>query len=139
MKRKIVLIVIALLIVIQIPAWFFQTNPPVLAEPNWDSPTTRALAVRACFDCHSNETIWPIYARVAPISWLVTFDTVRGRSRLNFSEWGVGRRGEGAREVGRQIQSGEMPPAIYLTMHPDAKLTDAEKQQLIQGLQISLQ
>ena len=138
MKRKIVLIVIALLIVIQIPAWFFQTNPPVLAEPNWDSPATRALAVRACFDCHSNETIWPIYSRVAPISWLVTLDTVRGRSHLNFSEWGVSRRGEGTRDVSRQIQSGEMPPAIYLTMHPDAKLTDAEKQQLIQGLQNSL-
>lgn len=137
-KRKIVLIVITLLVVIQIPAWFFQTNPPVLAEPNWDSPATRALAVRACFDCHSNETIWPIYARVAPISWLVTLDTVRGRSRLNFSEWGVGRSGEGAREVSRQIQSGGMPPAIYLTLHPDAKPTDAEKQQLIQGLQNSL-
>ena len=124
-KRKIALIVIALLVVIQIPAWFFQTNPPVLAEPNWDSPATRALTVRACFDCHSNETIWPIYSRVAPISWLVTLDTVRGRSHLNFSEWGVSRRGQG--NVSRQIQSGEMPPAIYLTMHPDAKLADAEK------------
>ena len=121
-----------------IPYGHDHTNPALGAEPQWDSSQTRELAVRACFDCHSNETIWPIYARVAPIAWLVTLDTVRGRSHLNFSEWGTGRRGEGAREVGRQIQSGEMPPAIYLTMHPDAKLTDAEKQQLIQGLQNSL-
>ncbi len=67
-KQRIIRMIIAVLVVIQIPAWFFQTNPPVLAEPKWDSPATRGLAVRACFDCHSNETIWPIYARVAPIS-----------------------------------------------------------------------
>ena len=52
-----------------------RTNPPVVAEPPWDSPETRALAVRACFDCHSNETVWPWYAYVAPVSWLVAHDT----------------------------------------------------------------
>ena len=130
--------IIVVLVVIQIPAWFFQTNPPVLAEPKWDSPATRDLAIRACFDCHSNETVWPIYARVAPISWLITFDTINGRRHLNFSEWGASRQGECTREASRQIQSGAMPPALYITLHPAASLTDAEKQQLIQGLQNSL-
>ena len=46
-----------------------HSNPPVTAEPNWDSPETRALFKRACFDCHSNETVWPWYAYVAPFSW----------------------------------------------------------------------
>ncbi len=147
------------LILIQlIPTWLLQKNPEVLAEPNWDSPQTRELAQRACFDCHSNETVWPWYSRVAPVSWLITFDTLRGRQHLNFSEWGVasagggeegeegegfegfeGREGgEGAEESGELIQSGEMPPAIYLVMHPNASLTDAEKALLIQGLEASL-
>lgn len=134
--------VVGFILIQLIPVWALQTNPAVVAEPKWDSPETRALAKRACFDCHSNETVWPWYSRVAPISWLVTFDTVRGRRELNFSEWGVvrgeGEGGEGGEEVGEVIERGEMPPSNYLTLHPDAKLTEAEKQQLIQGLQASL-
>ena len=131
-----------------VPVARFQTNSPVLAEPNWDSPETRALAKAACFDCHSNETVWPWYAKVAPISWLVTRDTVEGRQRLNFSEWGVprpaGEGGEGgggrnpADEIAEQIREGEMPPGIYLLPQPAARLTDAQKEQLIRGLEASL-
>src|ERR1700674_2739250 len=71
-----------------VPIGVSVTNPPVVSEPNWDSPQTRALAQRACFDCHSNETIWPWYSRVAPVSWLLASDVIQGRSRLNFSTWG---------------------------------------------------
>ncbi len=142
---------ILLFLLIQlVPVWAAQTNPPVVSEPQWNSPQTRALAVRACFDCHSNQTTWPWYSRVAPISWLVTSDVIRGRNRLNFSEWGVPRSGgeggeggerggrEGGGEVGRTITRGSMPPWYYILLHPSAQLTDAEKQQLIQGLQASL-
>jgi len=72
------------------------------------------------------------------------FDTVRGRNRLNFSEWGVARQsgegggGEGRGGVARVIQDGSMPPGNYLMLHPEAVLTAAEKQPLIQGLQASL-
>ena len=113
------------------------TNPPVVSEPNWDSPQTKALAQRACFDCHSNETAWPWYTRIAPVSWLVAHDVSEGRSRLNFSTWGqpTTGRGEGnnPREIVRAVQNGSMPPAIYLPLHPSANLTDAERQQLAQG------
>jgi hypothetical protein len=135
---------VILCIVISVPVWMLQTNPPVVQEPPWDSPQTRALAQRACFDCHSNETTWPIYARIPPVSWLVTQDVVRGRSHLNFSEWGVAQArggeggGRGSRQIGEVITNGSMPPGIYLPMHPSAGLSDAEKQQLIQGLQASL-
>ncbi len=130
-----------------VPVWALQTNPPVVSEPNWDSPQTRALAQRACFDCHSNETVWPWYSHVAPVSWLTALNTLRGRRSLNFSELnsaaavgggeGFGGR-RGVREVGEKISSGEMPPADYVWLHPTAQPTDAEKQQLIAGLQASL-
>lgn len=139
--RNIAIAIIGFIVLIQlVPAWLWQTNPPVVAEPNWDSPETRALAVRACFDCHSNETAWPWYSKVAPISWLVTRHVVEGRQKLNFSEWGIGRSrpGEAAEESAELIQRGEMPTKDYLLIHPSARLTDAEKQQLIKGLQASL-
>jgi len=130
------LVVLGLLIQL-IPLPGRGNNPPVLSEPNWDNPQTRLLAKRACFDCHSNETVWPWYSYVAPVSWLVYNDTMQGRARLNFSEWNS-RSQRGAGEITEKIQEGEMPPAIYLPMHPAARLTSAEKQQLITGLNNSL-
>ena len=118
-----------------------RDNPPVIQEPKWDSPETRALAQRACFDCHSNETVWPWYSYVAPISWAVVHDVQEGRAVLNFSEWGVARGGEGGEgggEAAEVIMENRMPPASYIAQHPSAKLTDAEKQKLIAGLNASL-
>ena len=138
MKRKTILwllvglILLGLLIQL-IPLPGRGNNPAVVSEPPWDSPQTQALAKRACFDCHSNESVWPWYSYVAPVSWLVYSDVMRGRSRLNFSEYLTGPQ-RGANEITRVIQEGEMPPAIYLPMHPSAQLTAAEKQQLITGL-----
>lgn len=109
-----------------------HANPPVVAEPAWNSPATRELAVRACFDCHSNQTVWPWYANIAPVSWLLWHHVEEGRSVLNFSTWGTGR--QAADHAVRQVESGAMPPGYYLLMHPDARLSEAEKQQLIDGL-----
>ncbi len=118
-----------------------HTNPPVVQEINWDSPQTKELAQRACYACHSNQTDWsPWYASIAPASWLVQHDVEEGRQRLNFSEWN--RNFEAKREpqeVGNIVLGGEMPPAQFLLMHPEARLTDAEKQQLAQGIVTSLQ
>lgn len=124
-----------------------HSNPAVVKEPTWDSPATRALAKRACFDCHSNETVWPWYTNVAPVSWLTQHDVDEGRGKLNFSDiagqrgerGGEGKRGErGEDELGEVIAEGSMPPWFYIMMHPAAKLSDQEKQQLINGLQNSL-
>jgi hypothetical protein len=114
-----------------------RTNPPVISEPNWDSPETRALAQVACFDCHSNETKWPWFTKIAPGSWLVYRDVTSGRDRLNFSEWGQQRRVE-LGDLAEVINGGEMPPWYYVMMHPNAKLSSSEKQALIIGLQTSL-
>jgi hypothetical protein len=141
MKKKIIIWVVIAIVVLGIliqliPLPGRGSNPPVVSEPKWDSPETAALVKRACYDCHSNQTVWPWYSYVAPVSWLVYSDTMEGRSRLNFSEWNRPQRGAG--EMIEAIQSGRMPPAVYLPMHPSAQLTSAEKQQLITGLTNSL-
>jgi cytochrome c551/c552 len=109
-----------------------KTNPPLVSEPTWDSPQTRALVKDACFDCHSNETTWPWYSKIAPSSWLLVHDVDEGRSTLNFSEWGQGE--AEVDEIVEVIDEGEMPPWYYALMHPKAKLSDSEKQALINGL-----
>ncbi len=80
-------LVVGLIAIQLVPYGRNHTNPPVQSEPNWDSPETRALAERACFECHSNETAWPWYSNIAPVSWLVQHDVDEGREKLNFSEW----------------------------------------------------
>jgi hypothetical protein len=89
--------------------------------------------VRACFDCHSNETEWLWYHRIAPISWGVQADVMEGRDALNFSEWD--RPQEEAAEAAETVVEGEMPPWQYVLAHPDARLSQAEREELIQGLQ----
>jgi hypothetical protein len=105
-------------------------------EPAWDTPETRALAVRACFDCHSNETVWPWYSNIAPVSWLTQRDVDAGRRRLNFSDWTGFQRG--AREASRILAEGEMPPYYYIWLHPNASLSASERDALINGLSASL-
>ncbi len=113
-----------------------HVNPPVIQEPNWDSPQTRALVVRACYDCHSNETVWPWYSNIAPISWLIQRDVEEGRQKLNFSEWN--RPQEEADEVIETVREGEMPPRLYTILHPEARLSAAEREILIRGLEATL-
>jgi hypothetical protein len=118
-----------------VPYGHDQSNPPVVREPVWDSAATREMARRACFDCHSNETVWPWYAAIAPLSWLLYNDVAEGRVKLNFSDWLNGRReGEKTGEIRKEIEEGEMPPFQYRLAHPEARLSEEEKQNLIRGL-----
>lgn len=111
------------------------TNPPVVREPAWNSPATRNMAKTACFDCHSNETVWPWYSKIAPVSWLVYWDVVEGRKHLNFSNWqGGSGKHEQPHELTKEVIEGEMPPLQYIIAHPEAKLDDQSKKLLIDGL-----
>ena len=129
-------VLLAAVLIQLIPFGHTHTNPPVTKEPGWNLPKTRELIHRACFDCHSNETVWPWYSNVAPVSWLVQNDVNDGRSHLNFTEWDRPQRH--AKDVAEQVKEGEMPLWYYLPMHPAAKLTEAEKQALIDGAEKSL-
>ena len=117
----------ALLLIQLVPYGRQHTNPRVTGEPTWP-PGARAVAVRACFDCHSNETKWPGYSNVAPISWLVQHHVDEGRHELNFSEFDKPQKH--AKDAEEELREGEMPMAGYVAMHGEAKLTDAEKKQL---------
>jgi cytochrome c551/c552 len=133
-KRNLILIVgalVVLFVVLQlIPV--SRTNPPVVSEPNWDSPQTLALAREACFDCHSNETVWPWYSKIAPVKFLIGRDVSGGRRAINFSDWANRRQRVG--EITEAINGGSMPPWFYVIMHPKAKLSASDKQALIDGL-----
>jgi mono/diheme cytochrome c family protein len=131
---RIILLILALAFIgIQfVPSGSTGSNPPVTGEPPWDSARTRELFVRACADCHSNQTVWPWYSHVAPVSWLVERDVRRGRRNLNVSEWGRARNhGDDAAEM---VERGYMPLPAYAFIHPDANLSESEKQELIKGL-----
>lgn len=126
-------ILVGLFVVIQLlPVGAPRDNPPVVAEPAWDSPRTRELFFRACADCHSNETRWPWYSRVAPVSWLVAHDVQEARRHLNVSEWHLPQLD--ADEAAEEVREGEMPLPLYLPLHPEARLDEAAKAELIAGL-----
>lgn len=134
MRRSILVVALAMLAVVQgVPYGANHTNPPVRVEPPWESERTRHLAGRLCFDCHSNETVWPWYSHVAPLSWLVQRDVEEGRRALNYSEWDRGQRE--AHESARSVRKGEMPPWFYALPGRRAHLAPGERSALIAGLE----
>ena len=134
MKYKIFGIVVLVAIGIQfVPYGRDHANPPVVAEPKWDSPKTKEYFVRACADCHSNETKWPWYSNIAPISWLNQYDVEEGREHFNVSMWGVQKKNKGD-ESKEEFEKGEMPPWFYVIAHPDAKFTESEAKEFMKGL-----
>lgn len=124
-------VVVLLLAAQAVPYGRDHVNPPVRREPAWDAPPTRELAVRACFDCHSNGTVWPWYSRVAPVSWLVWRDVTEGRRKLNFSEWD--RTQKEAWESSKTVRRGEMPPWLYAVARAHARMSAADRQTLARG------
>jgi hypothetical protein len=120
-------------------------------RPNQDSPQTDqaqsfeqvanppaevvSVLKSACYDCHSNETVYPWYSQIAPLSWWLANHIREGREHLNFSEYGqisAEDKGKVKEEIAEVIQKNEMPLSSYTWLHPEAKLTDAQKNTLIQ-------
>jgi len=105
-----------------------RSNPPVTAEISAPNEVMKIFR-RACYNCHSNNTVWPWYSRIAPVSWLVASDTWEGREQLNLSTWGelsVKSQRKLRKEIREEVEDGEMPPWIYLLSHAEAELTDAD-------------
>jgi hypothetical protein len=119
-----------------VPYGHDHRNPPVRQEPNWDSPRTRELAVRACFDCHSNASVWPWYSYVAPASWVLRADIDYAHREMNLSRWDQPQ--PGARNAVDQVQQGDMPLPLFTLVHPEARLSPTERAELIQGLDATM-
>lgn len=98
-------------------------------------PQVVSVMKRSCNDCHSNQTVWPWYSKVAPASWLVVSDVNRGRAAANFSEWSKYSPQEQQKRLEKicsEISDGEMPALQYTLMHPSARLTAAQKSAVCQ-------
>jgi hypothetical protein len=105
-----------------------RSNPPETAPLVAPTAVTAVLA-QSCFDCHSHRTVWPWYARVAPVSWLVAHDVEEGREHLNFSTWAslsAAEQNELLAEIWEDVSEGEMPPGNYVLLHGEAVLTEAD-------------
>lgn len=130
---------VSILLLQLIPYGKNHVNPPVKNEPKWDSIATRDTVKLACFDCHSNETVWPLYSRIAPASWLVYRDVTEAREKLNFSEWQNGKgEAENPNIIEAMVMNNEMPPIQYKIAHPKARLTPEERKRLVEGIKTSL-
>jgi hypothetical protein len=128
-------IIAALLIVAFVGIQFTyieRSNPPITGEI--DAPAqVKELLRRSCYDCHSNESVWPWYSYIAPASWLVADDVTEGRAELNFSEWNGyddKKKQKKIKETWEEVNEGEMPQWYYILMHPEARLSDADKKTL---------
>jgi hypothetical protein len=109
-----------------------RTNPPVTGEVPARDQVMETLRA-ACYDCHSNETQWPWYSRVAPVSWRIAEHVRMGRRNLNFSEWqGMSSedQADARGDIWEEVERGTMPLSDYLRMHPEAVLTDSQKEAL---------
>lgn len=136
--RLLLMLAVVFLLIQVVPYGRNHENPAVRQEPKWDSPATRALAQRACFDCHSNETHTYWWEDIAPLSYWIAGHVNEGRDALNFSEC-TGKGGE-ADDAAETIEDGSMPPDYYtwLGLHADANLSAKERQQLADGLRKTL-
>jgi hypothetical protein len=136
MRTTIKLILIAIVLLLLVGQFFppERTNPPVnpaatfeaIAKP---SPAMAAILQRACYDCHSHNTVWPLSSRFAPGSWLIADDVKKGRAHVNFSEWanyGPEMSKEKLRGICSEAKNGEMPLWQYRLLHPQAKLSEED-------------
>lgn len=128
--KKLLIILVVLIVGIQfIPVE--RTNPPVTKEINAPDEV-KAILKKACYDCHSNETNWAWYTKIAPASFLASRDVKEGREHLNFSEWDryAGKESKVKEEIWEEVRDEKMPPWQYRIMHSESKLSDQEKNTL---------
>ena len=111
-----------------------RTNPPVEGDFRGSAEVVSVLR-RACYDCHSNQTVWPWYSRVAPVSWVIAHDVTEGRAELNFSTWdqlSTEKQAKAMKESWKEVAEGEMPTWYYVVLHPEARLS-ANDQSVLQA------
>ena len=136
-KRLLILIVVLLVVIqfvpIKTPSNNVNISNDLVSVEKLDGDVSVILKT-SCYDCHSNQTPYPWYSHVAPVSWLVANDVKEGRAKLNFSDWKLNNKRRKIRQledIKEQVQQGEMPMGIYTVIHKKAKLTESQKQLLV--------
>ncbi len=140
--KKFLKILIAVLVCAFIVLQFIPNKMPPNTAAGKDDLLTNAVLPEnissvlrtSCYDCHSNQTSYPWYSKVAPASWLLAKDVRKGREELNFSEWGSYSKRNQIKHLGNireEVSSGSMPLGIYLVIHRNAKLSQQQKDALV--------
>jgi hypothetical protein len=109
-----------------------SSSKPLLAGTAVD-PAVMQIVERSCQSCHSEKTEWPWYSYVAPMSWLIEKDVNQGRSHMNLSHWdeyNSESKQQILGELSSVVRNRQMPLPRYLKLHPEAKLSDSEINQL---------
>ena len=130
-KKIFIVLVIGLFAMQFIPVQ--RLNPSDRGQPA-APPEVETILRRACYDCHSNETRWRWYARIAPISFLLARDVKEGRRELNFSIWDryeQRRKARKLKEIVKEVEQGDMPPWYYIPVHTDAKLSQGDREAIV--------
>ncbi|NJN24926.1 MAG: heme-binding domain-containing protein [Cyclobacteriaceae bacterium] len=146
--KKLLLYIAGLLAVIFIVIQFVPSNMPEndsdisddLLVTEQAPENIKLLMHQACYDCHSNQTKFPWYAKVAPVSWLLENDVKEGREELNFSEWATldaRKKIKMLSEIGEEVEEKKMPLKIYTVIHTNAALS-AEEIELINDWTVKL-
>lgn len=138
-KKKIILGLIIVLVIMQ-AFRIDKTTKPLDASSDFISVTganteVAAILKTTCYDCHSDQPVYPWYTNIAPVSWWIKHHINEGSGHLNFSVWGSykdKRKHHKLEECIEMVEEGEMPMSSYTLMHGDAKLTDAQKLQLVE-------
>lgn len=128
-KWGIVLLVVWL--VSSVGSSWMHSNPPATHTVQWDTPKTKELFSKVCADCHSNETKWPWYSHIAPVSFVINHHVNEGREHFNVSDNTL----KEAHEAAEEYEEGKMPESGYLQFHPEANLSAEDKEALLKGLQ----
>lgn len=141
MKKVILAIIIGILVLIQFIR-IDKTNPQFDIKYDYFSTVNtpdevQRILKESCYDCHSNETNYPWYSNVSPVSWLLKSHVNEGREHMNFSEWGqytAGQKNKLVEESMEEIKENKMPLKSYTLMHPESKLTPQEKVTILNWL-----
>src|ERR1700733_7872403 len=138
MKKKLKWVLIGAIIVFTGLQFFSppHINPPVKTDfiASTTPPPSVAASIRAaCYDCHSDETEWPLYSRIAPVSWLIASDVTEGRKHLNLSEWPAdpARAAKKLDRINEEVDYREMPLKKYTLIHADARLSEAQRKEVL--------
>lgn len=138
MKKKLLIGIVLILLAIQLIRPSLNTGsasgPNDITQAMAVPADVRTILEKSCYDCHSNNTTYPWYDRIAPVSWWVANHIKEGKHELNFTEFATyssKKQRKKLEEIAETVESGEMPLKSYLITHGDARLTEEQKRTLV--------